>query len=157
MKVYLNLYLVLNIRRNVDITERRTYGKTKQNNCVQCFGLDCSSAASPSSLSPSSWLPPVVLLLDGGVKDPLVVGDTPDMAKDDIRGEGNGSLISQVPWQMTKRIRLLELRWTRLPAMISHRLALLIVTGVGTASMDGEGVGCGDVGQVAHIHLGPIH
>ena len=82
-----------------------------------------------------------------------MVRDTPNMTKDYIIGESNGSLVSEVSWQMTKWIGLLKLGGPGLPAMISHLLGLVIMTGVGTASVDGEGVWCRNVGEVADVHL----
>ena len=89
------------------MSEGLTNGMTIQTKLYKVFGW-IGSAASLRPLSPSSYLPDI-LLLDTGMKDPLVVRDTPDMTKDDIAGESNGSLISQVSWQMTKRIGLLKL------------------------------------------------
>ena len=41
--------------------------------------------------------------------------------------------------------------------MVSHLLDLLVVIGVKAAAMDGQGSGCGDVGQTPDIDLAPVN
>ena len=76
---------------------------------------------------------------------------TPHMAKDNLGAEGDGAHVRDVTWEVSEGVVLLKPRWSPLLAVVALDQLLLIVAGVCTATMDGKGDRCGDVGKIANM------